>query len=84
MGERRRQRVAMLVAGFNNLARQPLRNLNCFHHAAPFSHQPRDIRTRGHVPTLFQCFDVQPDTYFVDFGDLTLAAGSCSFWAHQI
>ena len=84
-GERRWQRVAMLQTGFNDFARQPLRDFDCFHDAPAFGNQPGHIPTGGHIPALSQRLKMQANRGLVDLGDSFLPPRArCCFICHPL
>jgi len=74
LGERRRERIAVFNAGLDDLARQPLSDLDSFHEAAPLGDQAGNVRTGGDVPTFVQSLDVQPKGCFVHLHPVALAS----------
>ena len=62
----------MLAAGFDNLAGEALGDFNCFRNAAPFHHQPRNIRTCPHVASFFHRFNADADRNFFHFRNVFL------------
>ena len=87
--EDRRQRIALLKAGFDNFSAKPLGDFYRFGDAAAFGYKARDVRTSCQEAAILDPLYSQPEGNLVYFHDALLSFRStlalcCHTWNCRI